>query len=73
MTSKIITMQNCPKCRLLKDMCPNTEAVELDQETILAFARKVGIQSMPFVVTVGEPAELAKVIKHETEHEKECD
>lgn len=65
MIAKIATMSGCSKCQMLKDMCPDTEAVELDQATLLAFARAVGIQSMPFVVLIGEPHELAKVIKHE--------
>lgn len=65
MIAKIATMPGCSKCQMLKDMCPDTEAVELDQATLLAFARAVGIQSMPFVVLIGEPHELAKVIKHE--------
>ena len=65
MIAKIITMPGCTKCRMLKDMCPDTEAVELDQATLLSFARAAGIQSMPFVVLIGEPQELAKVIKHD--------
>ena len=44
MTPKIITMPGCSKCRMLKDMCPDVEAIELDQATLLAFARIVGIQ-----------------------------
>ena len=65
MTPKIITMPGCSKCRMLKDMCPDVEAIELDQATLLAFARTVGIQSMPFVVLVGEPHELAQAIKND--------
>lgn len=65
MITKIITMPGCTKCRMLKDICPDTEAIELDQAALLSFARAAGIQSMPFVVLVGEPQELAKVIKHE--------
>lgn len=65
MITKIITMPGCTKCRMLKDMCPDTEAIELDQATLLSFARAAGIQSMPFVILIDEPHELAKVIKHE--------
>lgn len=63
MVAKIITMQGCSKCRMLKDMCPDTEAVEVDQAALLAFAREAGIASMPFVVVLGEPHELANVLK----------
>lgn len=59
----IITMNGCSKCEMLKKLKPNTETVELDQATLLAFARAIGVSSMPIVVSVGEPQELANVIK----------
>ena len=34
MIAKIATMPGCSKCQMLKDMCPDTEAVELDQATL---------------------------------------
>lgn len=63
MQAKIITMPMCSKCRSLKDACPDTECIELDQAEILEFARKVGIRSMPFVILIGEPGELTQVVK----------
>lgn len=63
MKQVILTMQGCQKCEMLKKMKPETECVELDQATLLAFARAVGISSMPIVVSVGDPEELSKIVK----------
>ena len=56
----IISIENCQKCNTLKSMAPDVESVVLDPSELLSFARAIGIQSMPFVVTIGEPQELAK-------------
>ena len=51
MSKKIlITMNNCSKCKMLKEQCPDVESVELQPNELLAFARAVSIQSMPFAV-----------------------
>lgn len=59
----IVSMPGCSKCAMLKDQCKDTKAVEVPQDVLLAFARAVGICSMPFVVTTGEPQELEYDIK----------
>ena len=59
----IISMPGCSKCAMLKDQCKDTKSVEVPQDTLLAFARAVGIQSMPFVIVTGDPQELEKEIK----------
>jgi len=59
----IVSMPGCSKCAMLKDQCKNTKSVEVPQDTLLAFARAVGIQSMPFVIVTGDPQELEKEIK----------
>lgn len=48
----IVTMKDCSKCKILKEQCPHVESVELKPDEMLAFARAVGIQSMPFAVIV---------------------
>ena len=59
----IISMDGCSKCKTLKDQHPETESVTVPQDALLSFARAVGIQSMPFVVVLGEPNELSEVLK----------
>ena len=59
----IIAMKDCSKCKMLKEQNPDTESVELQPDELLQFARAVGIQSMPFVVCVGEVNELDGVLK----------
>ena len=62
----IIGMENCPKCKMLKEQNPNAEYIEIkgeDMLTLLAFARMVDIKSMPFVLVVGETNELDGVLK----------
>lgn len=61
----IISIENCSKCNTLKTLAPDVDSVTLEPSTILQFARAVGIQSMPFVVVIGEPQELAKDLKGE--------
>ena len=52
MSKKIIVgIPNCPKCQNLHAQCPDVEFVEVQPNELLAFARAVGIQSMPFLVT----------------------
>lgn len=48
---------------MLKAMSPETESVLMDPADIIPFASKVGITSLPFVITVGEPHELDKLLK----------
>ena len=59
----IIAMENCSKCKMLKEQNPDAESVELQPDQLLQFARAVGIQSMPFVVIVGDVNELDGVLK----------
>lgn len=59
----IISMPVCSKCNMLKNQCPDTKAVEVPQDVLLAFARAVGIVSMPFVIVTGDPQQLEKEIK----------
>ena len=59
----IITIPNCPKCKMLMAQCPDAEVVKAEPSELLQFARLVGIQNMPFVVVTGEPQELAEVMK----------
>lgn len=61
----IISMENCQKCAMLKQMAPDVDAVVVKPSEILQFAQLVGIKSMPFVVLTGEPHELADAIKGE--------
>lgn len=63
MKNIVISTDYCQKCEALKAMCPDAEFIKVEPAEILQFARLVGIQSMPFVVSVGEPHELAKAIK----------
>lgn len=62
----IIGMEDCPRCKMLKEQNPEAVYVDFkgdDMLTLLAFARVADIKSMPFVITVGEPNELNKVLK----------
>ena len=59
----IVSIENCQKCEMLKAQCPDAEVVKAEPSELLQFARLVGIQSMPFVVVIGEPNELAEVLK----------
>lgn len=59
----IISIPNCQKCQMLKTQNPDAESVELQPDQLLQFARAVGIQSMPFVVCVGDVSELDGVLK----------
>ena len=59
----IIAMKDCSKCKMLKEQNPEAESVELQPDQLLQFAKAVGIQSMPFVVVVGEVNELDGVLK----------
>lgn len=59
----IISMENCSRCKMLKETNPDAESVELKPEQLLEFARAVGIQNMPFVVCVGDVSELDGVLK----------
>lgn len=59
----ILSMPNCQRCEMLKKQCPDAEVVVAQPAELLQFARLVGIQTMPFVVCVGETNELAEVLK----------
>ena len=59
----IISIPNCQKCKMLKEQNPDAESVELQPDQLLQFARAVGIQSMPFLVCVGDVQELDGVLK----------
>lgn len=59
----IISTDGCQKCEMLKAQCPDAEVVKAQPAELLQFARLVGIQSMPFVVVIGEPHELAEALK----------
>ena len=48
---------------MLKAQCPDAEVVTATPDDILPLARTAKIQSMPFVVCVGEPHELEEVLK----------
>lgn len=59
----VASIHSCQKCEMLKAMSPETETVLLTPEEIIPFASKLGISSLPFVVTTGEPYELDKLLK----------
>lgn len=62
----IVGMENCPKCKMLKEQNPDSVYIDFkgdDMLTLLAFARIVDVKSMPFVISVGETNELSKVVK----------
>jgi hypothetical protein len=48
---------------MLKTQCPDAEIIVADPNDLLQFARIAKIQSMPFVVCIGEPHELSEVLK----------
>ena len=58
----IITIPNCPKCKMLMAQCPDAEHIELQPAELLQFTRATGIQSMPFVVVTGETNEPATIL-----------
>lgn len=58
----IITIPNCPKCKMLMAQCSDAEHIELQPAELLQFARATGIQSMPFVVVAGELQELGDIL-----------
>lgn len=59
----ILSMPGCSRCKSLAAQCPDAEVVELDQAVLLALARPLNITSMPIVVLVGNPQELAEKLK----------
>lgn len=59
----ILSMPGCSKCKMLATQVPDAEIVELNQSVLLALARPLNITSMPIVVMVGEPQELAEKLK----------
>lgn len=65
----ILSQPGCSKCKSLAAQCPDAEVVELPMDKLLAFARELNIMSLPIVVAVGEPHELANILKGK---ESEC-
>lgn len=59
----IVGMDGCPKCKRLAELNPDAEYIEANQELLMSIARATGYTSLPFVVSVGEPQELADIIK----------
>lgn len=59
----IISQPGCSRCKMLHEQVPDAEVVELKQELLLTLARELNIRSLPFVILVGEPQELAEKIK----------
>lgn len=55
--------QGCQKCAMLKAMNPDVESILLDPQDLIPFAAKLGISSLPIVVSVGEPYELSKILE----------
>lgn len=63
----IVGMENCPKCKMLKEQHPEVDYIEFKGDemlTLLAFARTMDIKSLPFLVTIGEIDELNKVAQN---------
>lgn len=56
----IITIPNCPKCKMLMAQYPDAEHIELQPAELLQFARATGIQSLPFVIITEPTAEVLK-------------
>lgn len=57
----LVGMENCPKCKMLKELHPEVEYIEIkgdDMTALLSFARMVDIKSMPFICVLGEQNDL---------------
>lgn len=63
MKHAILGMQGCQKCKMLHELHPEAQYIEADQDLLMSIARATGYTSLPFVVSVGEPQELADIIK----------
>lgn len=63
MKAKIIAMENCQRCEMLKALLPDVEVIKVEPLDLIQFARAAGIQVMPFMVLLGEPQELADKVK----------
>lgn len=63
MKAKIISMENCQRCAMLKMLSPDTDVLTVEPMDIVEFARLAKISTMPFVILTGEPQELADKIK----------
>ena len=63
MKKVIIGTKGCMNCARLSAMNPEIEKIELDPDALLPFARAVGIQSVPFVVSIGSVEELDTLLK----------
>lgn len=58
----IVGIDNCPRCKMLKELCPQAEYIEVKPQDILLAARELKLTSMPFVVMTGEVDELKEVL-----------
>lgn len=63
MKKVIIGIPHCQNCARLAAQNPEVEKIEIEPSVLLPFARAVGIQSVPFIVTVGSVDELDGVLK----------
>lgn len=59
----IIGIPGCGKCKMLKELCPQAEYIEVKPQDILFAARELKLTSMPFAVITGDVEELAKQLK----------
>ena len=63
MKKYIIGIPHCQNCARLSAMNPEIDKIEIDPNVLLPFARSVGIQSVPFIVTTGSIEELDGALK----------
>lgn len=54
----IIGIPGCHKCHTLKEQHQDVKFVELQPAELIDFARKVGVASMPIVLTTDEDIKL---------------
>lgn len=63
MKATIVGIPGCSKCKMLSTQFPDVNYVVPDQNVLLAFARAIGVQSLPIVVLTGDQDELASVLR----------
>lgn len=59
----IIGTNGCSKCKMLKELCPQAEYIEVRPQDLLLAARELKLTSVPFVVLVGNVDELSESLK----------
>lgn len=59
----ILSQEGCSKCKTLAAQCPDAEVVILEPAILLTLARALNIQTLPIVILVDEPQNLAEVLK----------